>query len=308
MFTAMFDWNDLTYFLQMSRLGRLADAAQRLKVDQTTVSRRIAALESSLGTRLFEKSPRGHVLTEAGRRLLVHAEKIEASSISLYQDLSGGDAELTGAVRLATPEAFGAHFLVPLLPEFHASHPKIELELVSETRRTSLSKREADLAVTLGRPDSGRLVGQKLTTYRLQLYAAPAYLASHPPIATIADLREQSFVSYIDDLLTLPELRVLPTLVRDPNIVFRSTSIAAQQRAAMAGMGIALLQCFSVAPHHSLVPVLPQQVAVEREYWLLVHEDFRQIARVDAVCRFLTDVTRKHAKRFIGPATRQSDR
>ncbi len=150
----MFDWNDLTFFLQMSRFGRLSDAAQRLKVDQTTVSRRIAALETSLGTRLFEKSPRGHVLTDAGRRLLEQAEKIEALSISTYQDLSGKDAELTGAVRLATPEAFGTQFLVPHLPEFHALHPRIELELVSETRRTSLSKREADLAVTLGRRKS----------------------------------------------------------------------------------------------------------------------------------------------------------
>eukprot|EP01042_Synura_sphagnicola_P012994 gene12994-16520_t len=89
----MFDWNDLRFFLEMSRLGKLAEAAQRLHVDNTTVSRRIAALETALGTRLFDKSPRGH-------------------------DLSGEDTELTGTVRLATPEAFGTHFLTPLLPEF----------------------------------------------------------------------------------------------------------------------------------------------------------------------------------------------
>ncbi len=294
----MFDWNDLRFFLEMSRLGRLADAAQRLHVDHSTVSRRIAALEAALGTRLFDKSPRGHVLTEAGQKLLAHAETIEAQSISLYQDLSGEDTELTGTVRLATPEAFGTHFLAPHLPEFRRLHPRIELELVSETRRTSLSKREADLAVTLGRPDSGRLIGWKLTVYRLQLYAAPSYLTAHTPIKTSADFKDHDFIGYIDDLLALPELRVLPGLIRNPNIVFRSTSIMAQQRAATAGLGIALLHAFSVEDQNELIPILPEQISVMREYWLLVHEDFRPIARIDAVCRFLTQLVQRHGTLF----------
>lgn len=296
----MFDWNDLRFFLEMSRLGRLAEAAQRLHVDHTTVSRRIAALEEALGTRLFDKSPRGHVLTEAGQKLLAHAELMESQSVALYQALSGEDTELSGTVRLATPEAFGTHFLAPHLPEFRRLHPRIELELVSDTRRTSLSKREADLAVTLGRPDSGRLIGWKLTDYRLQLYAAPAYLADKPEIMTAADLKTQDFISYIDDLLALPELRVLPGLVRNPNIVFRSTSIMAQQRAAAAGLGIALLHCFSVDAQPELTPVLADQISVMREYWLLVHEDLRNVARIDAVCRFITAVVRRNEMRFIG--------
>ncbi len=294
----MHDWNDLRFFLEMSRQGRLADAATRLHVDHTTVSRRISALEDALGTKLFDKSPRGHVLTEAGQRLLAHAERIEAQSIALYQDLSGQDAELTGSVRLATPEAFGTQFLVPRLPEFRALYPRIELELVSETRRTSLSKREADLAVTLGRPDTGRLIGWKLTDYRLRLFGSRSYLDRSPAIETPADLREHEFVTYIDDLLALPELRVLPNLVRNPRIAFRSTSIAAQQRAAIEGMGLALLQCFSVEPAHCLIPVLPNEVSIDREYWLLVHEDLRQIARIDAVCRFLTKLVQRHEALF----------
>ena len=296
----MFDWNDLRFFLEMSRQGRLAEAAQRLRVDQSTVSRRIASLELALGTRVFDKSPRGHVLTEAGQRLLIHAEKIEAQSISLYQDLSGEDTELTGTVRLATPEAFGTHFLAPHLPEFRAQHPRIDLELVSETRRTSLSKREADLAVTLGRPDMGRLIGWKLTDYRLQLYASDAYLLRNPTIATPSDLKDHDFIAYVDDLLALPELRVLQDLIKNPNVVFRSTSIMAQQRAAAAGLGIALLHAFSATETPNLRPVLTDEISVMREYWLLVHEDFRPVARIDAVCRFLTHLVRRHERLFTG--------
>ncbi len=294
----MFDWNDLRFFLEMSRLGKLADAAKRLHVDHTTVSRRIAALEEALGTRLFDKSPRGHVLTEAGQKLLAHAERIETSSINLYQDLSGENAELTGTVRLATPEAFGTQFLAQHLPKFRELHPRIDLELVSETRRTSLSKREADLAVTLGRPDSGRLIGWKLTDYRLQLYASEAYLQSHAPIRTPSDLKDHDFIGYIDDLLALPELRVIPTLVRNPRIVFKSTSIQAQERAAAAGLGLALLHCFACRDDPKLQPVLASEISADREYWLLVHEDLRPVARIDAVCRFVTDVVRQNESLF----------
>ena len=191
----MYDWNDLRYFLELSRQGKLVRAAARLHVDHTTVSRRITALEKQLDVRLFDKSPHGYQLTDAGLRLLPLAEQIETSSNQLYQEIAGKDARLGGTVRVATPEALGSQVIARHVAGFRHEHPDIEIELVAETRRMSLSKREADIAISFSRPESGRLIAWKLCDYRLRLYASRDYLASHPRIRSVEDLSEHGFVS-----------------------------------------------------------------------------------------------------------------
>jgi DNA-binding transcriptional LysR family regulator len=296
----LYDWNDLRYFLELSRQGKLVKAAARLHVDHTTVSRRIAALEVQLDVRLFDKSPRGYQLTDAGLRLLPMAEKIESQSNQLYQDISGKDAHRSGTVRVATPEALGSQVIARHVAEFRISHPDIEIELVAETRRTSLSKREADIAITLNRPDSGRLICWKLCDYRLKLYAASKYLDSHPVIKTQDDLALHQFVSYIDDLIELPELRFFENTIKNAHVVFRSTNVSAQLNAIIDGIGLGMVHCFMVQNEDRLIPVLPEQIRVDRSYWLLVHEDLRQVARVDAVCQFLTRLLRDNKSRMMG--------
>ncbi|WP_417320350.1 LysR family transcriptional regulator [Emcibacter sp.] len=296
----MYNWNDLKYFLELSRRGKLVEAARRLHVDHTTVSRRITALEESLNARLFDKSPRGYQLTDAGLRLLPLAEQMEAQSTSLYQSISGKDASFSGTVRLAVPEAVGINVIAPAMDTFRQKYPDIELELVAETRQTSLSKREADIAMTLARPTSGRLVAWKVSDYRLRLYGAPSYLANHPPIKTGEDLSGHDFIGYIDDLIQMPELRFMEELFRNPHIVFRSTNVMAQYRAALKGVGLAMVHCFMVGQDTGLQPILPKKIFVERQYWLMVHEDLRKVTRVDAVCGFLTDLFRAKQSLMLG--------
>jgi len=296
----MYDWNDLRYFLELSRQGKLVRAAARLHVDHTTVSRRIGALEKQLDVRLFDKSPRGYQLTDAGLRLLPMAEKIEAQSLDLYQDISGKDARLSGTVRVATPEALGSQVIAKHVTGFRKEHPDIEIELVAETRRMSLSKREADISINLARPESGRLISWKLCDYRLQLYGARAYLDKNPPIHSQDDLAKQHFVSYIDDLIEMPELRFFENTIKNAHVVFRSTNVSAQFNAILGGIGLGMVHCFMAQGEDRLVAVLPEQISVERTYWLLVHEDLRHVARVDAVCRFLTQLLRSNKKLMMG--------
>jgi len=286
----MYDWNDLRYFLELSRQGKLVRAAARLHVDHTTVSRRITALEKQLDVRLFDKSPNGYQLTDAGLRLLPLAEQIETRSNQLYQEIAGKDARLGGTVRVATPEALGSQVIARHVAGFRREHPDIEIELVAETRRMSLSKREADIAISFSRPESGRLIAWKLCDYRLRLYAARDYLATHSPITGTEDLSGHDFVSYIDDLIEMPELRFFDSTVKNAHVVFRSTNVSAQFNAILDGIGLGLVHCFMAQGEPRLQVVLPEQVSVERTYWLLVHEDLRQVARVDAVCKFLTSV------------------
>ena len=296
----MYDWNDLRYFLELSRRGKLIKAAARLHVDHTTVSRRIASLETELDVRLFDKSPRGYQLTDAGLRLLPMAEKIEAQSNHLYQDISGKDARLSGTVRVATPEALGSQVIARHVTEFRNDHPDIEIELVAETRRMSLSKREADIAITLARPDSGRLISWKLCDYRLKLYATREYLDTHPAIESQDDLIQHDFVSYIDDLIEMPELRFFENTIKNAHVVFRSTNVSAQFNAILNGIGLGMVHCFMAQNEKRLIPLLTKNIWVDRTYWLLVHEDLRQVARVDAVCRFLTHLLRNNEALMMG--------
>jgi DNA-binding transcriptional LysR family regulator len=296
----MYDWNDLRYFLELSRQGKLVRAAARLHVDHTTVSRRITALEKQLDVRLFDKSPNGYQLTDAGLRLLPLAEQIETQSNQLYQDIAGKDARLGGTVRVAAPEALGSQVIARHVAEFCREHPDIEIELVAETRRMSLSKREADIAISFSRPESGRLIAWKLCDYRLRLYATRDYLANHPPINCVEDLSQHGFVSYIEDLIEMPELRFFDHTIKNAHVVFRSTNVSAQTNAILDGIGLGMVHCFMAQRESSLQVVLAEEISVERTYWLVVHEDLRHVARVDAVCKFLTRILSENSSLMMG--------
>ena len=296
----MFNWDDLRYFLEVSRRGKLVAAAQRLHVDHTTVARRIAALEKSLDARLFDRTPRGYVLTRAGRALLDHAQGMEAVSHDLYREVSGEAATLTGTVRLAATDALAGQIIAANLHRLRDAHPGIVVELVASTPPLNLSRREADLAITVARPQTGRLIAWKLADYALGLYAAPRYLARHKPIREISDLKDHEFIWYIDDMLVQPELRFLEDIVPEPDIVFRSSSVVAQFNATLAGLGMALLHCFAANAEPRIKRILREEVEVRREYWLVVHEDLRHVARVEAVCDFLTELMQENQALLLG--------
>ena len=151
----MFDWNDLRYFLELARQGRLAPAAKRLEVDHSTVGRRIAELEKALDAKLFDRTPTGFSLTEAGQRLLAHAEAMEANSLAIGENVGKG-AALSGNVRLATMEGLASFYLASRLAEFYGSHPGITVDLITSTQLLSLTKREADVSLSFIRPSGSR--------------------------------------------------------------------------------------------------------------------------------------------------------
>jgi len=296
----MFDWNDLRYFLELARRGKLSAAALRLGVDHTTVARRIAALEGSLGIPLFTRANRAYTLSEEGRRLLNYAEKMESNSFELLDEVTPASAGPVGTVRLATPEAIGSQFIARRVASFHARHPGINLELVAETREASFSRREADAAITLAKPALGRVTSKKLGDYRLRLYAAPAYLQKHPPIVRLGDLKQHHFIWYVDDLLPIPELRMLDKAISNPNVIFRTTSVTGQANAAETGLGIALLPCFVADQMKALTTVLPREISVMRELWLSVHEELASQAPMQSVTNFLNTLVASERRTLVG--------
>ncbi len=296
----MFDWNDIRFFLELSRKGRLTEVSKALKVDHTTVSRRIATLEKELDAKLFESTARGYVLTQAGEKLLPQAEAMESASATIQDDVGGENRNLTGVVRLGVPEGFGSQFLSKDMPLFRTIHPGIELEFVANDRFVSLSKREADLSITLARPRSGRLVSKKLTDYTLRLYASRDYLDNHPKIRNIDDLKDHNFVSYIEELVPAPEMLYLTELINNPNVTLKSSSIVFQFQAVLSGAGLGIMHCFVADEYPELVPLLEDDIEVKRTFWLNTPEDIHDLARIKAVTQFLTERVEALRKSLLG--------
>ncbi|ESQ87750.1 LysR family transcriptional regulator [Asticcacaulis benevestitus] len=292
------NWDDLRLFLAVARAGKLNSAAAKLKLDHSTVARRLKGLEAAMGSLLVHRSPQGITLTPGGQVLLSHAERIEAEMLTAADAVGAQRLEISGAVRVVTPEAFGAWFLAPRLHGLYERHPGIELELVPDTRHVSLSKREADLMVTLTPPTQGRLVTSKLVDYQLGLYASHDYLKTKAMPVTIDDLRDSPFVWYIDDLLDVPELKFLDSVISDARTVFRSSSITAQHNAIASGLGFGLLHDFVARQDTRLSCVLPNLVAVRRAYWLSIHADHQRLPRVRAVADFIAATVRESRAMF----------
>ncbi len=285
-------------FLAVIREGNCVAAARRLQVDHSTVLRRLANLETQLATRLFDRSPRGLTPTAAGNSFLPHAETVERDLVVAADALSGQDAPIAGTVRLATPEIFGSAFLAPLIPELAMVYPDLVIELVPESRATSLSKREADIAISVRRPIDGRLYSRKLTEYRLGLFASAKYLERFGAPTTIDELSDHHFISYVEDLVEVPDLLVLGRMKFGGKTVFRASTGAAQISAAMAGAGLAMLHYIAVERDCELVPVLEGEVEASLSYWLVVHADLHHLPRIRAVSNFLSEIVARERHRF----------
>ena len=287
-------WDDLRFFLAVERGRTLSNAAARLGVDATTVGRRIERLVATLDTALFEVGPQGHRLTEAGERLLAHAEEVERSILAATGDLLGESSRLAGTVRISLTEGLASWVVGPALPSFHAAHPGIRLEIATTDGFLNPSKRETDLAVMLSRPTSGPLIVSKLTDYHLGLFAARDYVARHGPVESLADLRTRVLIGYIPDFIYWEALRYLHEIDAGLTPHITSSSINMQHAMTHAGLGIAVLPWFMGLADPALVPLLPERVSITRSFWTVVHADLRRVARVAAVLEWLREITLAH--------------
>lgn len=295
-----FNWNDLRYFLAVARSGRLTDAARRLDQDHTTVSRRIAALETMLETRLFERSPVGYTLTPKGETLVQRAEEIEAAALHAQFNIGRKSQIVEGDVRVGSPDGFGAYFLAERMGRLHSEFPGLRAELVALPRIFSLSRREADIVISLTRPEEGRLFSRKLCDLRLNLYASRDYLVRNAPIKERSDLLQHDFITYVDEYMFSPELDYLPLIDRDIVPKFRISNIIAQLRAATAGMGLCVLPYLMAKEHPELSIVLPGIVNFTRTFWILVHADQRNLPHIRAVLDFIVKEA-KASRELLAP-------
>ncbi|MEH2482285.1 DNA-binding transcriptional LysR family regulator [Nitrobacteraceae bacterium AZCC 2146] len=282
-----FDWNDLRFFLAVARSGTISLAGRRSGTDHATVGRRVTALEAALGVPLFQRNPRGYNLTRHGERLLATAEAMEKEAERYEEALSGQAQGVSGTVRISTLEGFGNFFLASRIGNFAAAHPRLSIELITIQQILALSRREADIAVTLVPPTTGRFVHERLTDYRLFVYGSRAYLDGNSPIRTRGDLSSHRFAGYIDDLIFTRGLDYLSEVAPGLKARLQNSSLHAQMEAAISGFGLCVLPAFIADARAELVRVLPDDVALSRSYWMVVHEDVAETAQVRLARRFI---------------------
>ncbi len=290
-----FDWDDVSVFLALARHRSLSQTARVLSLTHSTVGRRIKGLEAALGTKLFERTASGFLLTDGGEVLLREAEGMEAHVAEISAAFSGEAAEVGGTIRVATMEALGSLFLAPRFVGLYEKNPSVRVELVTASHWINLSKREADVLISFPRPRGHRIASEKIGEFSLFLFASPGYLARFGAPASVADLAGHRFVDYIDELVVISAVRWLSDVLRDQETVFRSTSLVAQYHAAAAGMGIAMLPTFVASADPRLVPILTSEIKVKRDFWLSVHDDLAHIPRVRTVLAFLKDLISENA-------------
>ena len=286
-------------FLAVARSGQVLGASRVLGITQSTLSRRMAALETALGAKLLTRRTHGCDLTDAGSALLETLERVESEMISVQGRLQGAEAAAAGVVRIGAPDGFGVGFLAPRLAHLAERHPDLRIQLVPTPRGFSLSRREADLAVMVGRPEKGRLVARKLTDYTLGLYASAAYLATYPAPGEPAELAQHRLVGYVEDLIATPALNYAAEFSRNWQSRLELSSAIGQVEAVRAGGGIGVLHDY-LAEGRGLVRILPE-LRVVHSYWLAIHEGLRDVARVRAAADFLTNAVRESQAVFLGP-------
>jgi len=292
------NWDDLRIFLAVARAGQILGAARRLELNHATVSRRVTALEAALSTKLFRRLTTGTELTLEGERLLEVAERMEADLIAARADMADEGETVSGTVRIGAPDGFGVSFLASRLGRLTALHPELTIQLVPVPRSFSLSRREADIAITVERPTEGRLVAVKLVDYTLGLYASRDYAQAQGLPTDKDTLRGHRLVGYVHDLAISPGLDYADEFLPGWPAGFSVSSALGQVAAVRSGAGIGILHAFIARAHEDLVPV-EAAPSIRRAYWLVYHESMRPLRHIQAVAGFVQRLVEKERALFV---------
>ncbi len=286
----MLNWNDLRYVLAVSRGGTLRAAARLLGVDDTTVARRLVAMQETIGTRLYQRLVDGTLrLTTSGERAALHAERIEREVGALAVELAGADDVVSGTVRVTSVPIVVNHILVPAAPILLKRHPKLELEFVADARDLSVTRRETDLALRLARPKTGgtKVVARRIGTVRYDVYASAS--------CSLRDAKMLPWVTYDEAMAHLPQARwIAATAVRDHQRIaaVRLNDAEALLEAVIAGLGRSLLPC-AIADGDSRLRRIGGKrrgSVLSRELWLLTHSELRRLGRIEAAAKWIEQI------------------
>jgi DNA-binding transcriptional LysR family regulator len=291
-------WDDLRYVLAVHRTGTLAGAARSLGVSHVTVSRRVEALEKTLGARLFDRKREGYVATIAAAELVEQAGQIEEQIKALESRVWKHDHRIHGKVRVTATDSFSTTVLLPLLPGLYRLYPDLTVDLVIVNGLLNIAKRDADIAVRATRSPPEMLVGHRIGPLCEAVYASKAFAARH--LRRSKDLSQVPWIGLERNMSGDGSMNWIRANGLEPRIVMLCNSFLARAYAVKAGIGVGVVSCAVASGVKGLVRVSPLIPELETHVWLLVHPDLRQVARVAAVYAYLRSELARLRSRFAG--------
>ena len=266
-------WDDIRFFLALARAGSLSRAARALRVEHSTVARRVTSLETALALRLFDRLASGWSLTAEGEELLAQAGAVEAQILGLARIAREQDP-MAGRVRLSAPPVLLAELLMPTVAALSVAHPGLTIELEGSRREADMMRAEADIALRIGLPETGDLIARRIAEIGYGLYGAPGLPEGPAP---------RRWIGFDDSLPGLAQKRWLEAEMAGAEPAIRSNDMATMAQAARAGLGLALLPHFLGAADPALCAYPAHQPAFSRPLYLILHADMRRAPRVRAV-------------------------
>lgn len=282
------NWDDIRIFAELARRGSLSSTARQLKADHSTISRRITALEAALDVRLFDRMPRGYVLTDTGQQLLQHVGQAEEAMAAIERFAAGQSDRIEGMVRISAPPTLASHWLVPRLASLRKAHPDLVLDVIGDADVADLFTRSADIAIRLSRPVNASLIARKVGKLAYGVYASDNYVARTKE-------GEYEFLGYGGALAEVPQQRWLDEFAAGRPFAMRTNDLASLIAATEAGLGLAILPRILAMSKSSLVELLRADAA-SRDLWLVVHPDLRRSAPIRVVLDHLAGLFAKLEK------------
>ena len=295
------NWDDMRVFLAVAREESLSAAGRVLKLDPATVGRRIARLESAVNAVLFTKSQQGYLLTGAGERLMDHGLAAEEALRAATGAVSGPTKSLSGQIRIGAPDGSANYLLPQVCARISDANPDLDIQILALPRIINLSRREADMAVTVSAPTAGKLLVQKISDYRLHMVATEEYLNRHDPIRTIEDLKGHRMIGYIPDMVFDRELDYLNDMGID-RVPLASNSVSVQLRQVSLGTGVCVAHDFTLPFHPSLRKILTDQISLTRGFHLVRHQGDQRNERLNHFAKALSRGLREEVARLEAEA------
>jgi len=292
------NWDDIQFFLSVARSGSARVTAQSLGISHSTVSRRIENLESDLGTRLFDRDVSGYRLTTEGHAMIGFAEQAEDALVSAELHLQGRDTELSGDIRVTTPDIIANHILMPEVAQFTQKYRDINLEFNVSSNLFELLRGESDIALRImefGNPVPDPLIGRKLATLASCFYASDDYLQKHRPSDVDSSARwigwggQERYPKWVK---TSPYPDIPTQYLMD--------QAGLQLEAARAGVGMVMLPCFYADKAQGIRRLPNCEPAFNHEIWLLSHPDHREVSRQRKFREFIVDLFAQKQESFEG--------
>lgn len=293
---AKINWNDLKYFLALKRQGRLCLASRKIGCSHVSIANRIAALEECMSTKLFYQNSRGFHLTKAGEKLVPYAEKCELE-LRLAMEVYRQEQKIRSKIRIGVTEGIGNYFITPRLASW-IRDKDIDIELISLPSLTTITTGEVDISITLGPQKGYNIIQQRLTPYKIGIYASRDYVTNNPPIRGVEDLLQHYFIGYIEEHVFSEDLRYHEEISPNLQIVFKSTTIHTQRLSIETGLGLGLLPHYVAHGNPNLVHLLPE-IQFKREYWISSGTDLHQFKDLKRTWDFILSATAESKTIFL---------